>query len=108
MAIHNPSPPLGELGIDEAAWLRLQPKTRAIIEHACLEKKRWSRNGAWDAVARLRRKGDQVSAYRCPFKGDHWHVGHIPSMATVEDLALAVRDLHGNLPTRVDKIQEGP
>lgn len=40
-----------------------------------------------------------MCAYRCPFShGHHWHVGHVVPMDRVEDLALAIRDLSGDLP----------
>ena len=40
--------------------------------------------------------GRHINAYRCPF-GDgtranaHWHIGHVPSVASLERLAVAVR-----------------
>lgn len=44
--------------------------------------------------------------YRCPFaeEGEHWHVGSSPSMSDIKQIAMAIRDLHGNRPsTGVDR-----
>ncbi len=83
-----------------------------MIARACLDKDGMGRKAAMSVEARQRRQGKDVavSAYRCPFssKDHHWHVGHVPSIETVASIADAVRDLHGNLPTRVDRSRETP
>lgn len=109
MSVHNVHkdvlPSLGNLGVDEAAWWDLDPASRGVISAACLTKTLWSRDGARASAARLRAEGETTTAYPCPFvmAGErHWHVGHVPSMKTVQGLALAIRDLHGTRPpTRV-------
>ncbi len=37
-------------------------------------------------------QGVPMSPYRCPFCSS-WHIGHIPSMRALEDLAATIRDL---------------
>lgn len=48
------------------------------------------------ALSLTRNKGVTFTAYQCPFAGilhadKHWHVGHPPTLAQVERLALAMR-----------------
>lgn len=44
------------------------------------------------ARGHARALGDQYRPYRCPFCAS-WHVGHIPSMKTVEQIARVIRGL---------------
>lgn len=87
--------------IPAEVWDRLQTSTRNLIDRSCLSKTPMGRDSA-RAVAEVHRaQGDRLQAYRCPFAfGErHWHVGHPPaSMEGIEGLALAIRDLGGDLP----------
>ncbi len=109
MPVHKTDVPnLGNLGIDESAWRALDPSSRGVIRAACLTKALWTEQGARNSARRMRAElGELVRAYPCPFTlagSHHWHVGHVPTMRTVQRLALAIRDLHGTRPTtRVDK-----
>lgn len=77
-----------------------------VIEHACLRKRRYTTPGEARDVAR--RMNDQARresgvtpyrVYRCPF-GDgcrhhaHFHVGHVPSLEGLQDIARAIREQH--------------
>jgi hypothetical protein len=70
----------------------------SIVERACRLKERFYGPGPARRTARRvsAATGEPVRAYRCPF-GDgtrrtrHWHIGHIPSMAGLDRLALAIR-----------------
>lgn len=90
------------LRISKAAWWQLHPKTRTVIRCSCLTKVIWSAPGARHSADRMRdEEGEDVRPYRCPFgHPTHWHVGHVIPMGAVEDLALAIRDLAGDLPTK--------
>lgn len=92
------------LGLTEAAWIALQESTRVVIFRACLDKTGMGLRVAKAVQAIRRAEGHHDTAYRCPFSppDHHWHVGRVPSMESVATIAAAVRDLHGNLPTRVD------
>lgn len=96
------------MDIDPDTWARLQPETQATIDRACLSKNALGRDAARRVCEEARRVGNHLQAYRCPFFEDgHWHVGHVPSMASVDLIARAIRDLSGNLPTsRVDNVPE--
>lgn len=71
--------------------------TRWVIQHACTRKRAVDRRTALRTARKMRAEGEAVSAYRCPFC-DAWHVGHVPSLDGLEDLAHAIRDQHGNAP----------
>lgn len=71
--------------------------TSYVVEHACTRKRAYERRGAQRAAEQMRARGDEVSAYRCPFC-DAWHVGHVPSLEGMASLARAIRDEHGNAP----------
>ena len=70
----------------------------AVIDRACRSKKRYESvaHAAHDAAV-LRARGERVFQYRCPF-GDgtrahaHFHVGHVPSLERLEDIARAIRE----------------
>jgi hypothetical protein len=69
-----------------------------IVERVCGSKLRYeSPSEARRVARRLRAKsGRPVHHYRCPF-GDgtrahaHWHVGRLPSVASLRRIALAIR-----------------
>lgn len=63
----------------------------AIEARACLRKSRYSVAGARQRAAELTRPGQRISPYRCVFCGC-WHVGHTPSMESIETLAAAIRE----------------
>lgn len=64
----------------------------AVRERTCTRKLRRSERDARSFAVKLRASGVAVSPYRCPFcRG--WHVGHPPSMETVELLARVIRGL---------------
>jgi hypothetical protein len=82
-------PPRGVLGA-------MPPEEVArVVERACGSKERFvGPGGARRAARRVSAATrERVRAYRCPF-GDgtrHWHIGHVPSMAGLGRLALAIR-----------------
>jgi len=92
----NPAPSLAPfpgtldgVSADEAA---------RIVERACGSKERYSGPGAARRAARrIRgRTGRDVQPYRCPFSGGmraaaHWHIGHVPSIASLGRIAAAIR-----------------
>jgi len=88
------------LGVDAVAWALLQETTRTVILRACLGKVPMGLHAAKSVERVHRAEGERQTAYRCPFSPPdaHWHIGHVPSIETVATIALAVRDLHGNLP----------
>jgi hypothetical protein len=61
-----------------------------IEERVCGTKRRLHRREARTVAQRFRHHGHRVSPYRCPFCGS-WHVGHVPSMTTVAQIAQAIR-----------------
>lgn len=70
-----------------------------ILAGSCDRKHRyetWSHAHA-DANSVTRTTGERTTAYQCPFGshrlGKHWHVGHPPTIAHMQRLALAVRFL---------------
>lgn len=62
---------------------------------ACGRKKAYGRVAAQGTASDM---GGGVRGYRCPFGGEHWHVGHVPEVEAVERIATAVRVLAGNGP----------
>jgi hypothetical protein len=80
--------------------------TAWVVEHACSRKQRYPRAEAMRLAETKRAQGIEVSAYRCPFadQGRHWHLGHAPGMETLEDIAHAIRDLHGNAPAELVEV----
>lgn len=85
------------LGITEDHWDALDPESRRMIRFGCLGKTLYQERGAKATASRL----DGCRAYRCPFtltEDGHWHVGHVPTMTTVEAIARTIRDLHSNRP----------
>jgi hypothetical protein len=87
------------LGIEDETWTRLRGSTKRSIIIVCLSKYVRGQRNAQAYSAQF----FDLSAYRCPFvlEGeDHWHVGHTPSMESLQKIALAIRDLHGNHPGR--------
>jgi hypothetical protein len=74
--------------------IRLSPDQ--IRAKVCGDKLRY----AWPSQARRaarmleRQHGGRFAGYRCPFSDDrHWHVGHVPSMASLESIARVIRGL---------------
>lgn len=74
---------------------------RAVIDRACRSKHDYSTPGEARSAAReaSRRSGGIIRPYRCPF-GDgcrhhaHWHIGHLPSLERLADIARAIRETH--------------
>jgi hypothetical protein len=67
-----------------------------IVDRVCRSKERFPGPGpARRTARRLSATMDApVHGYRCPFADDgprHWHVGHMPSLAGLDRLALAIR-----------------
>lgn len=92
------------LGITLRAWTDLDSQSRAIIRASCLRKVAWSKATAHQVALRMTLEGTRrVTAYRCPFVldgHDHYHVGRVTSMRSLQRIALAIRDLHHNRPPR--------
>lgn len=69
-----------------------------IIERTCTNKRRYLNPGAarGAAFSARARSGLPINPYRCPF-GDgtranaHWHIGRIPSFASLKRMAAAIR-----------------
>jgi hypothetical protein len=80
----------------------VKASSEAVIERACTRKARLGMRTAQRLARWKRVEGHEVSAYRCPFCGS-WHVGHVPSVEGLEQLARAIRDQHGNAPGEVDQ-----
>jgi hypothetical protein len=92
------------LSIDLDTWWRITPEARRMIRGGCLEKSARQAKESTSRVKELGRRGVEVRSYRCPFTmGDahHWHVGHPPTMTTVEAIASTIRDLHGTAPEKL-------
>jgi hypothetical protein len=73
----------------------------AVIDRACRSKHDYPTPGDARAAAReaSRRSGDTIRSYRCPFgdgcwKHAHWHIGHLPSLDSLRDIARAIREHH--------------
>lgn len=66
-----------------------------IRDWACGRKKQFGMRVAQDTAVAM---GPGLRAYRCPFGGEHWHVGHVPPVEAVQRIATAVRVLAGNGP----------
>ncbi len=69
-------------------WHREQAK-------GCDGKVPLGRDVARSIAGRARRKGEPMSAYRCPWAtaaDPHWHVGHTPSLHRLEEIAAAIRN----------------
>lgn len=66
-------------------------------EH-CRRKRRYrTRQQAQEVLDRMVRQGktrggEQLTTYRCPFCERH-HIGHVPSMESLEAMALEIRGL---------------
>lgn len=73
--------------------------TREAIEaRVCGNKRRHETCGdARREARRVRGNGHKVEHYRCPFC-ELWHIGHPPSMETLEALARVMRGLDPNPP----------
>jgi hypothetical protein len=75
-----------------------------LEQRVCLHKRRLGRKAAMGLAGRLRVDGDPISAYRCPFAtGDdaHWHIGHGPSLLTLERVAEVLRDRRMNRAAQI-------
>lgn len=62
----------------------------ALQARMCDGKTAMGAKAARECAQRMRSEGHRVSPYRCCFCED-WHVGHVPSMTTVELIADAIR-----------------
>lgn len=64
----------------------------AVRQRTCGDKRRYrTRWGARHAAERRSQaSGDTIRAYRCPFCPS-FHIGHVPSMESLEALAEAIR-----------------
>lgn len=60
----------------------------------CERKVALGRAAAMTISERERGRGQRMTAYRCPFDGDHWHVGHPVSMSTLARIAEFLRERH--------------
>lgn len=67
----------------------------AVLSRMCQGKARRNAKNARQAAARLQAKGEDVHPYRCNVCS-WWHIGHTPSMDTIEAIAAAIR--HRNYP----------
>lgn len=92
---------LDRLRIRQVEWWDLQPSTRGVIRAACLTKVAVDAQRARETSRRARNGGTPLRGYRCPFGHDsHFHLGRVPSMETVATIALAIRDLRGDCPSK--------
>lgn len=60
----------------------------AIRDHACTRKHRLG----LDAASRVAADTPGLAKYRCPFCRS-WHVGHVPSLDALQQIAAAIRVL---------------
>jgi hypothetical protein len=63
----------------------------AVLERMCHGKKRLGAKAARRVADAVQATGEDVHAYRCCVCRC-WHLGHTPSMATVESIAAAIRE----------------
>lgn len=80
----------------------MTPERALYIERAnCRRKACFDEAGARRAARRRSTRGDRLRAYPCPIRlegqGPHWHIGHPPTLAVLERLALALRAQKGEL-----------
>lgn len=69
-----------------------ESEARRVRLIGCGCKSRFGRDTARGRAGELTvETGEAIRAYRCPFGGDHWHVGHVPTMETVAEVAAAIR-----------------
>jgi hypothetical protein len=73
------------------------PVTERMIDLCCAGRTRYGRVRAREVADARRAAGHNVSPYSC-FSCGWWHVAHPPTMERVAEIALAIRDLHGNAP----------
>jgi hypothetical protein len=73
-------------------------RVEGIVQRHCTSKHRYANPGAARGAARSARDrtGERISSYRCSFAGGtrasaHWHIGHVPSVAALQDIADAIR-----------------
>lgn len=66
-----------------------------VRSRSCESKNAYSMEGARTVAATA---GGIVRAYRCPFLRSHWHVGHVPTVEKLTEIADAIRTLAGNGP----------
>lgn len=62
----------------------------AIRDRSCTRKEKMGPKRARNVAAAKQLQKIDVHPYRCPFCGS-WHVGHTPSMPSVETIAQAIR-----------------
>ena len=68
-----------------------------LLERVCTRHQKMGEQAAKRNAEARRESGDPVSAFRCPFCLE-WHVGHGPSLTTMQEVALALRERRGNRP----------
>jgi hypothetical protein len=72
----------------------MRPEHEAVRYRVCGSKRPLGRDAARNVAQRAQAEGIDLRPYRCPFShGTHWHVGHIPSLASLRAIAAAIRDL---------------
>lgn len=67
-----------------------QAHAEAIRRRACHRKQSYSAGTARKVAAEACTPTKNIRPYRCPFCAQ-WHIGHVPAMREVRDLAAAVR-----------------
>jgi len=81
---------------------------RLGLQHrVCDRKVKMGRKAAMKVADEARRQGTPLAAYRCPFLDadgeSHWHIGHAPTMRTLERTAELLRERHNaNVPCTPD------
>jgi hypothetical protein len=80
--------------VEDKAVEEESEELKRLRESVCGHKQKHDHPKAARAHARSLEwnKHEHVTPYRCPFCKS-WHVGHPPSMKTVEKIALAIRGL---------------
>lgn len=74
--------------------------TERMRDLCCADRVRMGKVRARKTAESARAFGRDISPFHCPFCG-WWHVAKPPSMDRVAEIALAIRDLHGNAPAPV-------
>jgi hypothetical protein len=90
---------LGRRERDHGLALDLTPEQVAtVVRRVCTSKRPIRSPLAARHVAEhvRRRTARPIAAYRCPFAGSsrasvHWHIGHVPSLASLKRIAAAIR-----------------
>lgn len=67
-----------------------------VVARVCGQKRRYHdpRDARRDAEHLTRKEHVPIGWYRCPFGDDrHWHVGHVPSLHGLQQIARVIRGL---------------